>query len=132
MYCFLSLEKKKKNPNNNSNLISLFYSNISNKLILSILNAIKSFSLPSSFNGKKIVLWLAEDSTQNITKAKISNYNYLLSINSFNKNNKQKFTFTTQDGVLCRIMFSKNFYDTDSEQYHKVMLQEKLNGSYVI
>ena len=122
----------KKNPNNNSNLISLFYSNISNKLILSILNAVKSFSLQSSFNGKKIVLWLAEDSTQNITKAKISNYNYLLSINSFNKNDKQKFTFTTQDGVLCRIMFSTNFYDTDSEQYHKVMLQEKLDGSYVI
>ena len=122
----------KKNPNINSNLISLFYSNISNKLILSILNAIKSFSLPSSFDGKKIILWLAEDSTQNITKAKISNYNYLISINSFNKNDKQKFTFTTQDGVLCRIMFSTNFYDTDSEQYHKVMLQEKLDGSYVI
>ena len=40
--------------------------------------------------------------------------------------------FNTEDGILSKIMFSPNFYDIDSEQYHKVMLQEKLNGSYVL
>ena len=86
----------------------------------------------SSFNGKKIVIWLAEDFSQNITKAKISNYNSILSLPIVRYTINQKFEFTTQDGVLSKIMFSPNFYDTDSEQYHKVLLQEKLNGSYVV
>ena len=62
----------------------------------------------------------------------ISNYNALLNLQSVRYTNEQEFEFTTEDGVLSKIMFSPNFYDTDSEQYHKVLLQEKLNGSYVI
>ena len=81
---------------------------------------------------KKIVIWLAEDFSQNITKAKISNYSAILSLQTVLYTNEQEFTFTTQDGVLSKIMFSTNFYDTDSEQYHKILLQEKLDGSYVI
>ena len=88
--------------------------------------------MPSDFNGKKIVIWLAEDFSQNITKAKISNYSAILSLQTVRYTNEQDFMFSTEDGVLSKIMFSPNFYDTDSEQYHKVMLQEKLNGSYVL
>ena len=88
--------------------------------------------MPSDFNGKKIVIWLAEDFNQNITKAKISNYSALLSLQSVRYSREQEFFFTTQDGLLSKIMFSSNFYDTGSEQYHKVFLQEKLNGSYVL
>ena len=84
------------------------------------------------FNGKKIVIWLTEDFSQNITKVKISNYSAILSLPIVCYTNEQEFEFTTQDGVLSKIMYSPNFYDTDSEQYHKVMLQEKLNGSYII
>ena len=75
---------------------------------------------------------MAEDVNKNITKAKISNYSAILSLSTTNHAINQKFTFTTQDGVLSKIMFTNNFYDTGSEQYHKVLLQEKLNGSYVI
>ena len=81
---------------------------------------------------KKIVIWLAEDFNQNITKAKISNYSAILSLPIVRYTNEQEFTFNTDDGVLSKIMYSPNFYDTDSEQYHKVMLQEKLNGSYIV
>ena len=88
--------------------------------------------MSSDFNEKKIVIWLIEDFSQNITKVKISNYRAILSLPSVRYTNNQEFVFTTQDGILSKIMFSPNFYDTDSEQYHKVMLQEKLNGSYVI
>ena len=80
---------------------------------------------------KKIVIWLAEDNSQIITKAKISNYSAILSIQSSSHTTDQRFEFTTADGVVSKLMFSTNFYDTDSEQYHKVMLQEKLNGSYI-
>ena len=75
---------------------------------------------------------MAEDFNQNITKVKISNYSAILSLPAVRYTNEQEFTFSTQDGVLSKIMFSTNFYDIDSEQYHKVMLQEKLNGSYVL
>ena len=81
---------------------------------------------------KKIVIWLVETFNNNITRAKISNYNALLSLQSVRYTNEQKFEFTTEDGVLSKIMFSPNFYNTDSDQYHKVLLQEKLDGSYVI
>ena len=86
----------------------------------------------NSFNGKKIVIWLVENFNNNITKSKISNYNALLNLQSVRYTNEQKFEFTTEDGVLNKIMFSPNFYDTDSVNYHKVLLQEKINGSYVI
>ena len=81
---------------------------------------------------KKIVIWLAEDFSQNITKAKISNYSAILSLQAVRYTNQQEIMFNIEDGVLSKIMFSPNFYDDDSEQYHKVLLQEKLNGSYVI
>ena len=75
---------------------------------------------------------MTEDFSQNITKVKISNYSAILSLPIVRYTNEQEFEFTTLDGVLSKIMYSPNFYDTDSEQYHKVMLQEKLNGSYII
>ena len=117
---------------NGGTLLSLSYNKNNNKLTLDVNNHRSEFTILSSFNGKKIVLWLVKDFSQNITKSKISNYNALLRTQSANVANQQKFEFTTEDGELCKIMFSSNFYDTDSENYHKVMLQEKLNGSYII
>ena len=122
----------KKDSNSWSTLSSLSYSNVSNEVRLLINRLFKTLTLPSSFNGKKIVIWLAEDFNQNITKVKISNYSAILSLWTVRYANEQEFTFSTEDGVLSKIMFSPNFYDTDSEQYHKVMLQEKLNGSYIV
>ena len=123
---------KKKDSNSGAISLSLFYSTRGNRITLLVNKVRSQLSLPSSFNGKKIVVWLAEDFSQNITKAKISNYNSLLSLQSVRYTINQEFEFTTQDGVLSKIMYSPNFYDIDSEQYHKVLLQEKLNGSYVI
>ena len=74
---------------------------------------------------------MAEDFSQNITKAKISNYSAILSLPAVRYTREQEFVFGTEDGVLSKIMFSPNFYDDYSEQYHKVMLQEKLNGSHI-
>ena len=88
--------------------------------------------MPSSFDGKKIVLWLAESVDTIVTKVKISNYSSTLTLANSNYTTDQNFDFITEDGVLSKIMFSPNFYDFDSEQFHKVMLQEKLNGSYIL
>ena len=122
----------KKKDTNGRLLLNLYYKSTDNKVTLDVNNHRSQFTILSSFNGKKIVIWLVETFNNNITRAKISNYNALLSLQSVRYTNEQKFEFTTEDGVLSKIMFSPNFYNTDSEQYHKVMLQEKLDGSYVI
>ena len=81
---------------------------------------------------KKIVIWLAGNFSSNVTKVKISDYSSTLTIPAVRYTNEQKFDFTTEGGVLSKILFSPNFYDTDCEQYHKVILQEKLDGSYIV
>ena len=81
---------------------------------------------------KKIVLWLTANFDTKVTKVKISNYSSTLTIPSVMYSNRQRWKFTTEGGVLNKLMYSPNFYDTDSERFHKVMLQEKLSGSYIV
>ena len=117
---------------NNNILVKLDYNKTNNKVTLTVNKTTQNFTMLNSFNGKIIVVWLAEDLSANVTKVSISNYSATLTIPAVNYNVNQRWKFTTEDGVLLRLMFSPKFYDTDSEQYHKVMLQEKLSGSYII
>ena len=75
---------------------------------------------------------MAESDDSIVTKVNISNYSSTLTLANSNYTANQYFDFLTEDGVISKIMFSPNFYDFDSEQFHKVMIQEKLNGSYVL
>ena len=122
----------KINSQDNHNLLSLTFSKIAGYLTLLSNNLRSHFALPSDFNGKKVVLWLTQSVDSIVTKVKISNYSSTLKLDNANESTNQKFDFTTDEGVLCKLMFSPNFYDFDSEQFHKVMMQEKINGSYVI
>ena len=120
----------KKNSQNNQSLLSLTFTKAAGYLTL-LSNSIRdSFTLPNRFDGKKIVLWLGQSVDSIVTKVNISNYSSTLTLANSNYTTDQDFDFTTDDGVLSKIMFSPNFYDFDSEQFHRVMLQEKLNGSY--
>ena len=121
----------KKNSQNNQDLLSLTFTKAAGYLTL-LSNSIRdSFTLPNNFSGKKIVLWLAQSVDSIVTKVNISNYSSTLKLDNSNYTTDQYFPFITEDGVLSKIMFSPNFYDFDSMQFHKVMLQEKINGSYV-
>ena len=117
---------------NNNILVKLNYDKTNNKVTLTINRATQNFTMLSEFNGKIIVLWLTENFDANVTKVKISNYSATLTIPAVQYNVNQRWKFTTEDGVLNKLMYSPNFYDFDSEQFHKVMLQEKLNGSYIV
>ena len=121
----------KKNSANQT-LLSITFTKAAGYLTLLSNNKRDFFNLPSSFDGKKIVLWLTQSVDTIVTKVNISNYISTLTLATANHTNNQYFSFTTEDGVLSKIMFSPNFYDFDSEQFHRVMLQEKLNGSYVL
>ena len=124
-----SIEKMEQNSR--STLLSLTYNTSTKTVLLNVNNQRRIITMPSSFNGKKIVIWLTENFSSNITKVKISNYSGILSLQTVRYTREQVFEFSTKGGVLSKIMYSPNFYDTDSEQYHKLMLQEKLNGSYI-
>ena len=117
---------------NNNILLKLKYDLRSYTVSLTVSKTTQSFTMPSSFNGQKIVIWLTENFSSNVTKVKISNYSSTITIPAVSYTNFQEFEFTTQGGLLSKIMYSPNFYDFDSEQFHKVMLQEKLNGSYIV
>ena len=117
---------------NGGRLVNLYYNKTNNKLTLTVNNTNSEIPMLKEFSGKKIVIWLIEDRNQNITKVKISNYSAILSLPVARNTLNQEFVFMTQDGIIDKIMFSPNFYDTDSDQYHKVMLQEKLNGSHIV
>lgn len=90
-------------------------------------------TLTNGFSGKKVVFWMAENSNANITKAAISNYSSTLT-NQSNRipSGRETFEISSEDTVVYKIMYSPDFYDFDSEQYHKTILQEKLNGSYIL
>ena len=75
---------------------------------------------------------MAESNDSIVTKVSISNYSSTLMLANSNYTNDQYFDFITENGFVSKIMFSPNFYDFDSEQFHRVMLQEKINGSYVL
>ena len=117
---------------NNNILSKLNYDKTNNKVNLTVNKTTQSSTLLSRFNGKTIVLWLAENFDSNVTKVKISNYSASITIPAVHYSTSQRWKFTTEDGVLYRLMYSPNFYDFDSEQYHKVMLQEKLSGSFMM
>ena len=117
---------------NNNILLKLDYNKTNNKVTLTVNKTTQNFTMLSSFNGKIIVLWLAENLSANVTKASISNYSSTLTIPAVNYNANQRWKFTTEDGVILRLMYSPKFYDIGSEQFHKVMLQEKLSGSYIM
>ena len=122
----------KKNKQNNQHLMSLNYTKAAGYLTLLTSNKRDFFSLPNGFGGKKIVLWLAHSVDTIVTKVNLSNYSSSLTIDSANYVPDQEFDFTTEDGVLNKIMFSPNFYDFDSEAFKRIMIQEKLNGSYIL
>ena len=117
---------------NNNILLKLNYDKTNNKVTLTINKATQNFTMLSEFNGKIIVLWLTENFDANATKVKISNYSATLTIPAVQYNVNQRWKFTAEDGVLNKLMYSPKFYDFDSEQFHKVMLQEKFSGSFIV
>ena len=104
----------KKDSISNQTLLFLYYLNVNNTLNLHIANTRKNISIPGSFNGKKVVLWLTESINNHVTKVKISNYSAEIIANVVSHSSNQKFEFLNQDGVIEKFMYSPNFYDTDS------------------
>ena len=120
------------NINRKQILVYIYYLNVNSSLNIHIGSTRKTLTVPNDFNGKKVVLWLAESINSHVTKVNISNYSAELIADVVSHSSNQKFEFLNQDGVIEKFMYSPNFYDTGSLEHHTILLQEKLNGSYIL
>ena len=120
------------NINRKQNLVYIYYLNVNNSFNIHIGNTRKTLTVPNDFNGKKVVLWLTESINNHVTKVNISNYSAEVIADVVSHSSNQKFEFLNQDGVIEKFMYSPNFYDTGSLEHHTILLQEKLNGSYIL
>ena len=94
-----------------------------------------SITLLNSFNGKRDVFWLTKKGTGGTptVKASISNYSATLTLSSaLASQSNYTFRISSEDAVIHKVMYTPNSYDFDSVQFHTIMMQEKLNGSYVM
>ena len=94
-----------------------------------------SITLLDSFNGKRVLFWLTKKGTGGdfTVKASISNYSGTLTISSeLASQSNCTFRISSEDATIYRIMYCPNFYDLDSHEFHQIILQEKLNGSYIL
>ena len=95
-----------------------------------------SITLLNSFNGKRVVFWRTKKGTGGdlTVKASVSNYSGTLTLSSALAS-QSNYTFRiipSEDATIYRIMYSPKFYDLDSHEFHTILVQEKLNGSYVL
>ena len=114
----------------NSNNINLIYNHLNNQVSF---NSKNKFTLTDDFDDKYIVIWWAFDRRNGISKISISNYaSTITESTSFNSFDRPYFKFLSSEGIINKLMFSNNFYDFDSEAFKKIMLEEKLDGSYIL
>ena len=94
-----------------------------------------SITLLNSFNGKRVVFWLTKKGTgvDLTAKASISNHSGTLTLSStLTSQSTYTFRIFSEDTVIYRVMYTPNFHDFDSLEFDRIMLQEKLSGSYVL
>ena len=94
-----------------------------------------SITLLDSFNGKRVVFWLTKKGTGGdlTVKASVSNYSGTLTLSStLASQSTYTFRIFSKDTVIYRIMYTPNFHDLDSREFHTILVQEKLSGSYVL
>ena len=94
-----------------------------------------SITLLDSFNGKRVVFRLTKKGTEGdlTVKASVSNYSGKLTlISALASQSTYTFRIFPEDATIYKIMYTPNFHDLDSIEFHRIMLQEELNGSYVL
>ena len=94
-----------------------------------------SITIPNSFDDKRVVIWLTKKGTGGdvTVKTSVSNYSGTLTLGSaLASQSTYTFRIFSDDAVIYTVMYTPNFYDYDSTEFHQLMLQEKLNGSYVL
>ena len=81
-----------------------------------------SITLLNSFNGKRVVFWLTKKGTGGdlTVKASISNHSGTLTLSSaLASQSTYTFRIFSEDATIYKIMYTPNFHDLDSIEFHK-------------
>ena len=106
--------------------------NFSNyKLIIDYHSGTYETQFTSDFQDKQLFIWICFDGSKNLYKMALSNYS--LHVNeTFNppvnfQSNQLEIDY---EGFVNKIGFIDHFIDVNSLEHHRIMLEEKRNGSY--
>ena len=92
----------------------------------------QSISFTSDFKNKQLCIWICHDATQRLYKMALSNYNAHATKTLSGTINFQSNQFEIDyDGFVNKIGLVDKFIDVDSLDFHRILLEEKRNGSYL-
>lgn len=92
---------------------------------------LRNVSIPSEFNSKQILLWITIHNST--VKVSFSNYSGTITASgSISQSSFNQIQYNMSNQTVTRFMFSRNFCDFDSVQYHRILLAEKANGIYIV
>ena len=84
------------------------------------------------FQNEQLFIWICYDHTQNLYKMALSNYSAHVS-QTFNPPDNFQTRYFKIDyfTYVNKIGFTDRFIDVNSIEHHRIMLEEKRNGSYL-
>ena len=92
----------------------------------------QSISFTSDFKNKQLCIWICYDATQRLYKMALSNYNAHVTKTLSRAINFQSNQFEIDyDGFVNKIGLIDKFIDINSLEFHRILLEEKRNGSYL-
>ena len=104
----------------------------SNKLIIDYLRGSYETTFTSDYQNKQLFVWICFDGTRNLHKMALSNYSSHISETFSPPVNFQSRQLEIDYEVYVnKIGFTNRFIDVNSLEHHRIMLEEKRNGSYL-
>ena len=104
----------------------------SNKLIIDYLRGSYEETFTSDYQNKQLFVWICFDGTRNLHKIALSNYSSHVSKTFSPPVNFQSRRLEIDYEVYVnKIGFTNRFIDVNSLEHHRIMLEEKRNGSYL-
>ena len=94
---------------------------------------IQTTTFPSDFKNKQLCIWICYDASKRLYKMTLSNFsthiNYSLSRSINFQSNQFEIDYL---GFVNKVGFIDKFIDIDSLDFHRILLEEKRSGSYLI
>ena len=102
-----------------------------NKLIIDYQSGTHETTFTSDYQNKQLFVWICFDGTRNLHKMALSNYSSHISETFSPPVNFQSRQLEIDYEVYVnKIGFTNRFIDVNSLEHHRIMLEEKRNGSY--
>ena len=94
---------------------------------------IQTTTFPSDFKNKQLCIWICYDASKRLYKMALSNFsthiNYSLSRSINFQSNQFEIDYL---GFVNKMGFVDKFIDIDSLDFHRILLEEKRSGSYLV